>query len=80
MNKTKEMMVAFSNKQRDLAAAVISTNHRKPVGIVEECKYLGTIFDNLLKFASNIEEIIRKCSSGTNFFWGQQGYVLLLLH
>ena len=57
VNKIKEMVVTFSNKQRDLAAAVITTIHRKPIGIVVECKYLDTIFDNLLKFASNTEEI-----------------------
>lgn len=58
MNKTKEMVVTFSNKQRELAAAVISTIHGKPVEIIETLLYLGKIFDNILKFASNAEEIL----------------------
>ncbi len=57
VSKTKEMVVTFSNKQRDLAAAVTTFIHGKPV----EYKYLGTIFDHLLKFSSNTEEILRRC-------------------
>ncbi len=61
VSKTKEMVVTFSKKQRDLAAAVTTTIHGKPVEVVEEYKYLGTIFDNLLKFSSNTEETLRRC-------------------
>ncbi len=61
VSKTKEMVVTFSNKQRDLAAAVTTFIHGKPVELVEEYKYLGTIFDHLLKFSSNTEEILRRC-------------------
>lgn len=61
VSKTKEMVVTFSSRQRDLAAAVTTTIHGKPVEVVEEYKYLGTIFDNLLKFSANTEEILRKC-------------------
>ncbi|KAL3968723.1 hypothetical protein ACER0C_028680 [Sarotherodon galilaeus] len=46
VSKTKEMVVTFSSRQRDLAASY---------------KYLGTIFDNLLKFSANTEEILRRC-------------------
>ena len=59
--KTKEMVVTFSSKQRELAAAVISTIHRRNGELVEEYKYLGTIFDSMPKFASNTEEIFRRC-------------------
>lgn len=61
VSKTKEMVVTFSSRQRDLAAAVTTTIHGKPVEVVEEYKYLGTIFDNLLKFSANTEEILRRC-------------------
>ncbi|KAL4009661.1 hypothetical protein ACER0C_003513 [Sarotherodon galilaeus] len=72
VSKTKEMVVTFSSRQRDLAASVTSTIHGKPVEVVEEYKYLvtdvkllyvtlGTIFDNLLKFSANTEEILRRC-------------------
>ncbi|KAF1384265.1 hypothetical protein PFLUV_G00116550 [Perca fluviatilis] len=54
------MVVTFSNKQRELALAVITNIHGNPVEIVAKYKYLGTIFDNLLKFASNTEEIFSK--------------------
>ena len=59
VNKTMEIVVTFSNKQRELAAAVITTIHGKPVEeyriranfnrlskIVSRYLYLGTIFNN----------------------------------
>ena len=61
VSKTKEMVVSFSSRQRDLAAAVTTSIHGKPVEVVEEYRYLGTIFDNLLKFSSNTEDILRRC-------------------
>ena len=57
-SKTKYMVVTLSNKQR---ASVTTTIHGEPVELVEEYKYLGTIFESLLKFSSNAEEILRKC-------------------
>ena len=57
--KTKEMVVTYSNKQRDLATAV-STIHRRNVELAEEYKYLGTIVDSAFNFASNTEEILRR--------------------
>lgn len=55
------MVMAFSKKKRDLAAAVTTTIHGNPVEVVEEYKHLGTIFDNLLRFSSNTEETLRRC-------------------
>ena len=60
VNMTEGMVVTCSNKRRELAAAVITTVHGKPIEIAEEYKYLGTIFDNLLQIASDTEEILRK--------------------
>ncbi|XP_061565200.1 uncharacterized protein LOC133419796 [Cololabis saira] len=57
--KTKELIITFSSKQRQLAEAVTTIIRGEPVEVVEEYRYLGTIFDGLLKFTSNIEEIIR---------------------
>lgn len=59
--QAKEMVVTFSNKQRELAAAVTKTIHRRSEGIVKDYRYMGTIFALLLKIASNAEEILRKC-------------------
>lgn len=55
------MAVTFSSRQRKLVAAVTTNIHRKPVKVVEEYKYLGTIFDNLRRFSANTEEIVRRC-------------------
>lgn len=48
VNKTKEMVVIFFNKQRQMTTAVTTIIQGKPIDIVEEYKYLGTIFENLL--------------------------------
>lgn len=61
VSKTKDMVVTFSSRQKELAAAVTTTIHGMPVEVVEEYKYLGTIFDNLLKFSANTENILKKC-------------------
>ena len=61
INNTKDMVVTFPNQQRALATAVTTIIHGKPVELVEEYKYLGTIFDRLLKFSAKTEEILRKC-------------------
>jgi len=47
VNKTKEMEVTFSNKQRQMTTAVTIIIHGKPIEIVEEYKY-KTICWNLL--------------------------------
>lgn len=60
MNKTKMILVTFSNKERELAATVVTTIRGKPVEIVDESKYQGSVFNNLLNFSSNAEKILRK--------------------
>ena len=52
------MIVTFSLKQRQMAEAVTTIIQEEPVEIVEE--YLGTLFDNRLRFSSNTEEILKK--------------------
>lgn len=52
INKTREMIMTFSPKQRQVAE--VSQHHHTaggPVDIVNEYKSLGTIFDNLLRFS-----------------------------
>lgn len=61
VNKTKDMVVTFSNKRKVLAAALPTIIHGKAVELTEEYKYLGTTFDNQLKFSANTEEILSKC-------------------
>ena len=53
--------MSFSPKRRQLAEAVTTTSQGKPAEVVEEYKYLGTIFDNPLKFFTNTEDILKKC-------------------
>ncbi|CAM4658728.1 unnamed protein product [Leuciscus chuanchicus] len=48
IDKTKDMIVTFSSKQRQLAEAVTTIIQQEPVEIVETYKYLGSTFDNLL--------------------------------
>ena len=75
MEKTNEMVVAFSSKQKKLAAAAVSTIQRRIVEFVEEHKYLRTIVDNTFKFAPNTEEILRRCQQQylleAQNFWGK---------
>lgn len=52
VNKTKDMVVTFSNKWRDLTQEA-----RDSIEIIEEYKYLGTVFNNLLKLTSHREAI-----------------------
>ena len=59
--KTKEVIVTFSSKQRQLAEAITTFIWGEPVEVVEEYRYLGTIFDSLLRFSTNTEEILKKC-------------------
>uniref|UniRef100_A0A1A8IGU6 Alkylated DNA repair protein AlkB homologue 8 N-terminal domain-containing protein n=2 Tax=Nothobranchius TaxID=28779 RepID=A0A1A8IGU6_NOTKU len=55
------MVMTFCRRPRDPAASVTTFIHGNPEEVVEEYKYLGTTFDNLLKFSANTEEILRKC-------------------
>ena len=59
--KTKEMVVNFSSKQRELAASAVSTIHGRNIDFVEEHKYPGTIFDSIFKVARNTEEMRWRC-------------------
>lgn len=61
IDKTKDMIVTFSPKQRQLAEAVTTIIQQEPVEIVATYKYLGSTFDNLLRFSTNTEEILKKC-------------------
>ena len=72
ISKTKEMIVTFSPKHRQMAEAVTTILREDPVEIVEEYKCLGTLFDYLLSFSSNTEEILKKCH--------QRQYLLYIYH
>lgn len=47
VEKTTEMVVTFSQRQQ--------------VEVVDTYKYLGTVFDQNLKFDNNVEKIVKKC-------------------
>ena len=51
--------MTFTSRERELAAAAISTVHRRNVELVEEYKYVGTIFDNTEE-KLNILGVIRR--------------------
>ena len=61
--------MSFSPKRRQLAEAVTTTSLGKPAEVVEEYKYLGTIFDNQLKFSSSTEDILKKCHQRQYLLW-----------
>lgn len=54
------MVGTSSSKQWELAALAVSKIHGKTEEIMDEYKYLGTIFNNTLKFPSNTENIPRR--------------------
>ena len=56
--KTKELIVDFRKKVRDAPKTVI---HGQEVEIVSEYKYLGTIFDDKLKWDVNTCTVVKKC-------------------
>ena len=56
MTKTKEMTVDFRRQQHSPGKTII---HNNEVEIVSKYKYLGTIFDDKLKW-DNTEEIVKK--------------------
>ena len=57
VSKTKEMCIDFRKTEFDVSASMI---HNEPVDIVESFKYLGTIFDNKLKWDVNTEDIVKR--------------------
>ena len=56
--KTKEMCIDFRRGAKD--DVVVSVIHDEPVEIVESFKYLGTTFDNQLKWDLNTEQIVKR--------------------
>ena len=58
MAKTKEMIVDFRRQEHSPGKTII---HNNEVAIVSKCKYLGTIYDDKLKWDDdNTEEIGKK--------------------
>ena len=56
MTKTKEMIVDFRRQEHSPGKTII---HNNEVESVSKYKYLGTIFDDKLKW-DNTEEIVKK--------------------
>lgn len=54
--KTKELIDFYKNS-KDPTASVI---HGEEFQIVDTYKYLGTVFDNQLKFHSNMDSIVKR--------------------
>ena len=57
VTKTKEMIVDFRRQEHSPGKTII---HNNEVEIVSKYKYLGTIFDDNLKWDDNTEEILKK--------------------
>ena len=57
VSKTKEMIVDFRKTKVDVIASMI---HNEPVEIVDSFKYLGTVFDNKLKWDVNTEQVVKR--------------------
>ena len=57
MTKTKEMIVDFRRQEHSPGKIII---HNNEVEIFSKYKYLGTIFDDKLKWDDNTEEIVKK--------------------
>ena len=57
MTETKEMIVDFRKQEHSPGKTII---HNNEVEIVSKYKYLGTIFDDKLKWDDNTEEIVKK--------------------
>lgn len=62
--ETKEMVIDFQRNTTELDPVVI---HGQEVDLVDQYKYLGTIFDNTLRFEENTEARITK-STPTSIF------------
>ena len=57
VTKTKEMIFGFRRQEHSPGKTIIHNNEAE---IVSKYKYLGTIFDNKLKWDDNTEEIVKK--------------------
>lgn len=55
--KSKEIDIDFRRKPLRTVPVVI---HGEEVNVVDQYKYLGTIFDNTLKFEQNTDVIIKR--------------------
>lgn len=58
VQKTKELIVDFRKKNEDVPSTII---HGQEVDIVSKYKYLGTIFDDKLRWDENTDLVIKKC-------------------
>jgi len=56
--KTKEMSIDFRKNKEDVENNLI---HNEPVELVETYKYLGSTFDNNLKWDVNTDQIFKRC-------------------
>ena len=57
VTKTKEKIVHFRRQEHSPGKTII---HNNEVEIVSKYKYLGTVFDDKLKWDDNTEEIVKK--------------------
>ena len=57
VTKTKEMIVYFRKQEHSPGKTII---HNNEVEIVSKYKYLGTTFDEKMKWDDNTEEIVKK--------------------
>ena len=57
MTKTKELIVDFRRQEHSPGKTII---HNNEVETVSKYKYLGTIFDDKLKWDDNTDEIVKK--------------------
>ena len=62
MTKTKQMIVDFSRQKHSPGKTIIHNNEAE---IVSKYKYLGTIFDDTLKWDDNTEEIVKEGAIAT---------------
>ena len=57
VSKTKELIIDFRRNRNTAKECII---HKESVEIVTSYKYLGTIFDDHLKFDVNTEAIVKR--------------------
>ncbi|KAJ8412666.1 hypothetical protein AAFF_G00116170 [Aldrovandia affinis] len=62
LNVTKVMVVVISSRQQESRLTSAPTLiHGEPVKVLQQYKYLGTVFDDRLRFDTNTEDILKKC-------------------
>ena len=62
--KTKELVIDFRKHNQSPGKTTI---HDQKVEIVTKYKYLGTVFDNKLRWDDNTEVIVKKCQQRLYF-------------